>query len=77
MVTKIKAALELHITHQPLLLGEDKIQHSTSSHGFLYHLEGEVIINAFQLQLLVPCYVVLPTDIRMIEVPHEDHVLWM
>ncbi|KAK4805791.1 hypothetical protein QYF61_000397, partial [Mycteria americana] len=49
MVTAAKAVLELHIPHQPLLVGENKVQHSTS-HRWLHlcHLEKEVIINAFQ-----------------------------
>jgi len=31
MVTAAKAALELHIPHQPLLVGENKVQHSPST----------------------------------------------
>ncbi|KAK4832092.1 hypothetical protein QYF61_020707 [Mycteria americana] len=77
MVTAAKAALELHIAHQPLLVGENKVQHSTSPHWLLYHLEKEVIINTFQAPpgLLMPCCVVPPTDIRVVEVPHEDQGL--
>ncbi|KAK4827407.1 hypothetical protein QYF61_017837 [Mycteria americana] len=77
MVTKAKAALELHIPYQPLLVSENKVQHSTSSRWLLYHLEKEVIINAFQEPpgLLMPCCVVPPTDIRVVEVPHEDQGL--
>ncbi|KAK4828307.1 LOW QUALITY PROTEIN: hypothetical protein QYF61_025319 [Mycteria americana] len=48
MVTASKAALELHIPHQPLIFGENKVQHSTSPHWLLYHLEKKVIIYAFQ-----------------------------
>jgi len=35
-------------------------------------------INRFKepLQFLVPYCAVPPTDIRVVEVPHEDHVLW-
>lgn len=39
VVTAAKAALELHVTHRPLFAGEDKVQHSTFSQGFLYHLK--------------------------------------
>ncbi|KAK4823607.1 hypothetical protein QYF61_004210 [Mycteria americana] len=73
MVTAAKAALELHIPHQPLLVGENKVQHSASPRLLLYHLEKEVIINTFQEPpgLLMPCCVVPPTDISVVEVPHE------
>ncbi|KAK4829762.1 hypothetical protein QYF61_006486 [Mycteria americana] len=68
MVTAAKAALELHIPHQPLLVGENKVQHSTSPLWFLYHLEKEFIINAFEepprlLMLCWTCCVVPLTDI--------------
>lgn len=68
----------LHVTHHPLLTGEDKVQHSTFPCGFLYHLIEELIISTFQQSLwfLESCYVVLPTDNGMVEVPHENHVLW-
>ena len=74
MVTAAKAALGLHIPHQPLLAGENKVQHSTSPHWLLYHLEKEVIINALQELpgLLMPCCAVPPTDVGVVEVPHED-----
>ncbi|KAK4824261.1 hypothetical protein QYF61_012527 [Mycteria americana] len=64
MVTVAKAALELHIPHQPLLVGQNKVQHSTSPHWLLCHLEKEVI-NTFQELpgLLMPCCVVPTTDI--------------
>ncbi|KAK4826701.1 hypothetical protein QYF61_010916 [Mycteria americana] len=67
MVIAAKAALELHIPHQPLLVGENKVQHSTSPRWFLYHLEKEGIISTFQEphRLLMPCCVVPPTDIRV------------
>ncbi|KAK4822239.1 hypothetical protein QYF61_011880 [Mycteria americana] len=66
MVTAAKAALELHFPHQPLLVGENKVWHSTSPRWLLYHLEKEVIINTFQEPpgLLMACCVVPPTDIR-------------
>ncbi|KAK4822575.1 hypothetical protein QYF61_017161 [Mycteria americana] len=65
MVTAARAALEFHIPHQPLLAGDNKVQHNTSPHWLLYHLEKEVIINTFQEPpgLLMPCCVVPPTDI--------------
>jgi len=71
MVTADKAALEHHIPHQLLLVGQNKVQHSTSPHGLLYHLEKEVIINAFQepAGLLMPCCVISPADIGVVEVP--------
>jgi len=47
-------------SHQHLLVGENKVQHSTSPHGLLYHLEKEVITNAVQNPpgSLMPCCVV-------------------
>ena len=48
MVTEAKAALELHIPHQPLLMDEIKVQYNTSPHWLPYHLEKEVSINAVQ-----------------------------
>ncbi|GAB0192653.1 hypothetical protein GRJ2_001730600 [Grus japonensis] len=79
MVTAAKAALELHIPYQPLLVGENKVQNGTSPCWVLYHLEKEVIIDAFQEPpgLLMPCCVVPPTDIRVTEVPHKDQGLQM
>jgi len=73
MVTAAKAALDLHVSHQSLLVDENKVQHSTSLCWISYHLEKEAIINAFQEPpgLLMPCCVV-PTDIIVAEVPHED-----
>ncbi|KAK4819332.1 hypothetical protein QYF61_001165 [Mycteria americana] len=61
----------------PSLVGENKVQHSTSPPWLLYHLEKEVIINTFQEPpgLLMPCCVVPPTDIGVVEVPHEDQGL--
>ncbi|XP_072710958.1 uncharacterized protein [Ciconia boyciana] len=77
MVTAAKAVPELHIPHQPLLVGENKVQHSTSPCWLLYHLEKEVIINTFQEppRLLMPSCVVPPTDIGVVEIPHEDQGL--
>ncbi|KAK4817448.1 hypothetical protein QYF61_015603 [Mycteria americana] len=67
MVTAAKATLELHIPHQLLLVGEKKVQHSTSSCWLLYHLKKEIIINTFQEppRLLMSCCVVPPTDIGL------------
>ena len=77
MVTAAKAALELRIPHQPFLVGENKVQCSTSPRWLLHHLENEVIINTFQEPpgLLMPYCVVPPTDIGVAEVPHEDQGL--
>ena len=77
MVTAAKAAFELRTPHQLFLVGEDKVQHGTFSHGFLYYLEEEVVINTCQdpLQYLVHCCVTPPTDIVVVEVPHEYQCL--
>ena len=53
VITAAKAALELHISHQPLPVGESKVQRNTSPHGLLYRLEQEVIINAFQVSSIL------------------------
>jgi len=57
LTTAAKAALDFHIPHQPLLVGENTVQHHTSPRGLLYHLEEGVVINAFQEPpgLPVPC----------------------
>ncbi|PKU42448.1 hypothetical protein llap_7248 [Limosa lapponica baueri] len=70
VVTAAKAALELHIPHQPLLVGENKVQHNTPPHWLLCHVEKEVTIHAFWESpgLLMPCCVVPPTDIGVVEV---------
>lgn len=39
-VTSAKAAVELHVPHQLLLVGEKKDQQSTSPHWLLYYLES-------------------------------------
>ncbi|PKU39025.1 obscurihypothetical protein [Limosa lapponica baueri] len=76
-VTTAKAALELHVPHQPLLIGQDKIRNGTSPCLFLYHLKKEVIINVLQepAGLLMPCCAVPPTDTKLVEVAHEDQDL--
>ena len=48
MVSAAKSALELHISHQTLLVDENKVQHRTSLYGLLCHLEKEVIINVVE-----------------------------
>ncbi|KAJ7427366.1 dual specificity protein phosphatase cdc14b-like [Willisornis vidua] len=72
MATAAKAALELHIHHEPLL-GENKIQQSTSPCYFICQLEKEMLISTFQEPpgSLKSCFVAHPTDIRVAEVPHE------
>lgn len=74
MITAAKAVLELHIPHQPFFVGEIKVQHSTTPYWLFYHLEEEVILNAFQelSGLLLLCSVVPLTDIGELEVPHKD-----
>ncbi|KAF4798543.1 hypothetical protein TURU_063040 [Turdus rufiventris] len=74
MVTIVQGVLELHIPYQPLLVGENKVQYSTSPCWLLFYLEKEVVISTFQEppRLLMPCCVVSPTDVRVVEVPHED-----
>lgn len=47
MVTAAKAIHELHIPCQHLLLGENKIQHSTSTLWLIYHLEQKVVIYGY------------------------------
>lgn len=70
-------SVNMLIPHQPLSVAENKVQHSPSPHWFLYCLEKEVIINAFQEPpgFLVPCCVVPPTDIGGVVDPHEDQNL--
>jgi len=77
MVNSAKVPFELHISYQPLLVGENKVQHSMPPLWFLYHMEKEVIISTFQEppELLMPCYFVPPTDIGMAEVLHVDQSL--
>lgn len=44
MITVAQAAVELHV-HQPLLVGESKVQHSASPCWLFYHLEKAVVIS--------------------------------
>ena len=37
-----KASLKLHIAHQPLLVGENRVQHTTSLCWLFYHLEKDI-----------------------------------
>lgn len=53
LVITAKAALELPILQQPLLVGENKVQHSTSLHWLLYQLGKDSWI-AYAL-LCCPC----------------------
>lgn len=76
VVTAAQASLELHVPHHPLLVGENKIQHSTSPCWLICHLEKEVS-SAFQepAGLSMSCCVIIPTDTVLYEVPHEDQGL--
>lgn len=72
--------LELHIPHQPLLVFYKKVQPNTSSHWLLYHLEKEVVVNAFQESpgLPIPSCVVPPADVGVVDVSHrnQDMSIW-
>lgn len=78
MVTTAKAAFDLCIPNKHLLVDEKEVQHSSSPHCLHYHLEKEVIINAFQEPPGLPMshYVIHPADVRVVKVPHEYHDLW-
>lgn len=70
MVTTAQAVLELHIPHQSVLVSENKVQHSTS-------LIGSSIIWRRKLSqeppgFPVPGFVVPPTNIGVVGVPHRD-----
>ena len=43
-----KAAFERHVPHHALVVGENKVQHSTSPPWLLCHLEKDITINALQ-----------------------------
>jgi len=75
MVTAAKAPFELHIPQK--LVGESRVQHSSSPHGLLCHLEKEVLICTVQEPdgFLMPCCVAPPTDMGVVEVLHEDQGL--
>lgn len=77
MVTTAKAAFDLCIPNKHLLVDEKEVQHSSSPHCLHYHLEKEVIINAFQEPPGLPMshYVIHPADARVVKVPHEYHDL--
>lgn len=70
----VTAAIPLLLPLQPLLVGENKVQHSTSPCWLLCHLEKEFILSAFQETpgFLTPCCVVPPIDIVVFGVPYED-----
>ena len=77
MVTAVKAAFDLHIPSESLLVGEYEVEQSTCPHWFLYHLGQAVVTGALQEPpgLHMPICVVPPADIKVAEVPHEDHGL--
>lgn len=68
-----KAALETHVPHQPLLVGKNNVQHSNSPCLPLHDSEKHV----FQESpgLLMPCCVVTPVGIGVVEIPHENQGL--
>jgi len=61
MVTAAKAAFELHMPKDLLIVGEYEVQQSISSCFLLYHLEEEVTVNTLQEPpgLLMSCCVSL------------------
>ncbi|KAK4807192.1 hypothetical protein QYF61_024312 [Mycteria americana] len=74
MVTAAKAAFDLHIPDEPLLVGEYEVQQTPSPRQLLYHLGQEVVVDAVQEPpgLLMPFCVDPPADVRVVEGPHED-----
>lgn len=62
----------LHLPCQPLLVGENKVQHSTSACS---HLEKAVVITVCWEPPGLPCCAVPTTDVRVIGVPQEDQDL--
>lgn len=60
MVPVIKAAFDLHIPNEPLLVDEYEVQQNTSPHQLFYHLEQEVIMNVLQesSRLILSCCVI-------------------
>lgn len=75
MVTAAKAAFEFHSPNKSFPVCENEVQQSTSSHRLLCQLDQEVITDALQEppELLMPCCVVPPADVGVVEVHHEDH----
>lgn len=67
----VAAAISPHVPSH--LICECQVQQSISPHQVLHHLCWDVAIKANQKPsgLLVPCCVAIPSDIRVIEVPHE------
>jgi len=65
MVTAGQAAFGVHSP------SEDKVQQRTSPHWLLYYLGQEVLTDALQDSpgLIMSCCVVLPADIRVVEIP--------
>lgn len=52
MITADQAVPELHIPHQPLLVGDNEVQDRGANKERCYHLEKEAIINTFQDALI-------------------------
>lgn len=59
MVPLVKAAFDLHIPNEPLLVDEYEVQQNTCPHQLFYKLEQEVIMNVFQefCRLILSCCV--------------------
>ena len=70
----MKAAFDLHIHNEPLLVDEYEVQQSSPPRWLLCHLEEEFMISALQEPpgLFMSCYAVPPACIRVVEVPRED-----
>ena len=69
----VAAAISPHVPNWLYLICECQVQQTISPHQVLHHLCWDVAINANQKPsgLLVPCCIVIPSDIRVGEVPHE------
>ncbi|KAJ7402911.1 dual specificity protein phosphatase cdc14b-like [Pitangus sulphuratus] len=71
IVMAAKVALEYYIPHQLFPVGENKVQRSTC--GLLNDFCEQFVIATFKKPwgFLVPCHVVPPTDIGVVEIPYE------
>jgi len=69
MITGARAAHDLHLPKELLLVFKYEVAQSTCPCSFLSCLYEEVTTNALQKPpgLLVPCYVVLPADNRWLK----------
>lgn len=78
LVTAAKVTLNLFIGNQILLSVGTKVQHSTSSHWFLYYLKKKFIMNALYTspELLMPYCIVFLRDTGVAEIPYKDQSLW-